>query len=244
MSDGRRRRLLRLLRGRSGAVEIRSVAASLVAEQADASPEDVSGEEVQTVSRDLVHVDLPRLEGAELVRWDRDAGTVEATDHPAFSHPVVGAILNPAAVPDVLDVPEAAVDDLLDVLSRPPCRRILSVLAACDGTVDRDDLAEELADSESGAGESRSLSLDASPAGRADGTDDSTDAADLRMALHHVHLPHLEDAGLVEYDPEDGTVTVANEAVLDERLLNALPTAAANGPEARAPLGNDAGQDG
>lgn len=47
---------------------------------------------------------------------------------------------------------------------------------------------------------------------------DDTDEDELRAALHHVHLPKLDDAGLVDYDPDGHVVEPEGEklsALLD-----------------------------
>lgn len=54
----------------------------------------------------------------------------------------------------------------------------------------------------------------------ADGPD-GPDGAALRTELHHHHLPRLEDAGVVEYDPSTGTVSYRPDERV-ESLLDAL----------------------
>lgn len=84
--------------------------------------------------------------------------------------------------------------DSFDILADPRRRQLLLLL----DDVDRDDrisladLSERLAE-------------------EADGDESSRDVA---ISLHHHHLPKLEDAGLLAYDP--ATKTVSHVTISDE----------------------------
>jgi DNA-binding transcriptional ArsR family regulator len=82
-------------------------------------------------------------------------------------------------------------DALLDVLGDRRRRRALSVLLGRPGPVALDDLAEEVA---------------AREAGDPPADTGSEEEFRVRTALHHVHLPKLDDAGLVEYCTERNVV--------------------------------------
>lgn len=92
--------------------------------------------------------------------------------------------------------PDAGVDAMLDVLGNRHRRRVLSALVGCNGPVALTDLAAEAGD---GA---------AAP-------------QHVRTTLHHVHLPKLDDIGLVEYDAvtrtAEGTARLRSVA---DRLLD------------------------
>ena len=65
--------------------------------------------------------------------------------------------------------------------------------------------------------------------GGAEGTDDSTDDRErIRVGLRHLHLPRLDEAGLVEWDPSGRTVDVADHPAIDEpgfeQFLNTTDT--------------------
>jgi hypothetical protein len=57
------------------------------------------------------------------------------------------------------------------------------------------------------------------------GPDESVDHGEVRIALHHVHLPSLDAAGVVEYDPEAGRVAFAGLPPAGERILDAALSA-------------------
>lgn len=73
-------------------------------------------------------------------------------------------------------------DAALELIARSQRRRLLAHLDDVAGPVDLDDLAVELG-------------------GQHDGSLERT-----RVSLHHVHLPKLADAGVVEYSREHGNV--------------------------------------
>lgn len=88
--------------------------------------------------------------------------------------------------PDRREVP-LSVDSLLDLLGHPHRRAVLrTLLEAPDDVVAADELIGRLQDRE----ESR--------------TGERPSWEHLTVALHHVHVPKLSDAGVVEYDAAGG----------------------------------------
>ena len=84
-------------------------------------------------------------------------------------------------------------DVVLRLLADQRRRTVLRYLSACDGEVTLDDVVGALS------------------------TDDG-DEGDLRVALHHHHLPRLADAGVVTYDASTNAV----EYRRDERVESLL----------------------
>lgn len=81
-------------------------------------------------------------------------------------------------------------DAVLQVATHERRRRILQYLGEHDGdTVSTDDLAEWL----------RNTATESSGGSR-------LDREQLVIELHHVHLPKLDEVGVIEYDVETGTV--------------------------------------
>lgn len=93
------------------------------------------------------------------------------------------------------DVPEYVVDALSDQQRRA----IVSYLATADGSVSLRELADHLATSDDDTG---------GP------TRSAPPSKKLLVKLHHVQLPKLDEAGLVEYAPEKRRVAYAGEWLL------------------------------
>ncbi|AEH38265.1 DUF7344 domain-containing protein [Halopiger xanaduensis] len=108
-------------------------------------------------------------------------GSNESTpDRPS---PTESAVTDPATT--------NRLDELFSLLSNSRRRWLLYALATADGAVvERSQLVSWLADVE------------------ASGAAESNDALEGRIAhdLHHNQLPRLEAAGIVDYDPRQGTV--------------------------------------
>lgn len=49
-----------------------------------------------------------------------------------------------------------------------------------------------------------------------DRTDDASNQTYLHSSLHHTHLPKLDDAEVVEYDPSDGTVQYRGDPLIEQ----------------------------
>ena len=135
----------------------------------------------------LAHDVLPALEDCELVERT-DAGVV-AADRPLLSDP---------AVRRLLDSDDEAVDRIFRALSSTRRRHVLSILERRDAGLELSALAEAVVERE------RELA----------GADAST-VDEVRTSLHHVHLPALDAAGLVETVGDSGRVTYVGHPALD-----------------------------
>lgn len=197
LRDTCRRRVLRLLQFRGATVDVSELALHLAAERRDRPPEDVPERKRTIAHRELLHVQLPRLQRAALVTWDRQAETVRDADHPALTAPRFRAILTLAS---------SEYDPVIGALARWRRRLVLSVLRDRAGPISRTDVAEALA--------------------REHDVDDAPSLPECPVAreglLHHVLLPKLEDDGLVSYDRDDGTVSYAPHPALEDGPLTFL----------------------
>lgn len=93
----------------------------------------------------------------------------------------------PSTVPDRAD----ELSQMLAVLSHPRCRQVVTQLSADPAPSTLTDLVAALRALDDSTSESH--------------TDDATSES-LAISLHHVHLPKLAAAGLVEYDPTSRTL--------------------------------------
>lgn len=149
-----------------------------------------------TVRIGLTHVDLPQLAATGFVATSHESSTVQLLAHPLLDDPHVERFL----------ARDDAWDDRIAVLAVGRHRRICGLLAAHPDPLPRDRLAALLCAHESPrvTGSLRDFPLaDRSPRR----LNPSTAAVSaMAEALHHVHLPILAAAALVDYDPEAGTV--------------------------------------
>lgn len=182
LDDETRRRVVRCLHGEAGAVTARE----LVDRIATATTADPESDAMESLRNRLHHVHLPKLVDCGLVDWDREAGTVSATDRLSFA--VTRLAASPADDGD---------DSTARALADERRREVLAVLESGNGSITRQALAHELARRES------------------DERSSTPSAEAIEGKLHHRHLPILERADLVEYDHADGIVTArdATESV-------------------------------
>jgi len=195
MTNRRRRWTLDLVRDRSRAVPTDELATHLAAMETGKQLFEVSEEEFRRELVGLRHTHLPTLSDADLVDWDEERDAVASSDHPVHDDPKFDRIL---------DVEADDWDGVLESLADERRRIALSVLSAADGTVDRERLAASVAAREECVSET-----EVPP----------RDAKDVLLSLHHVHLPKLDEAGLVEYDHEAEEVAYAGHPELNEEWL-------------------------
>ena len=97
----------------------------------------------------------------------------------------------------------ATVDLLLSALSNECSRCVVNYLSESpDDVVSTDELAEYVADRQTES--------------------DLHDPDRIATRLHHVSLPRLADAGVVEYDPRSTTVRCRNHSVVAREVLGRL----------------------
>lgn len=135
---------------------------------------------------DLTHSVLPKLEAAGLV--ERSESGVAVADHPALSDPAIRRLLDDGA------------DGVLDALSDERRRITVSVLRSRSSPIDRRDLAAAVAARE------RHLSTSDVP---------EEAVSSVLASLHHVHLPTLENAGLIRIDDERRRIAYDGHPALD-----------------------------
>lgn len=96
----------------------------------------------------------------------------------------------------------AARDALFDVLADKQRRTAIEYLAVESGTVSVDDLVDSVI----------------AMADSAEGTPGSRKQTESRF--HHVHLPKLDTAGLINYDPDERLVTPTQTISLARQLVD------------------------
>lgn len=191
LSDGRRRTVLRVLQERSVPVADEEVATVVVATEQAKRLLEVTEPEMETVLCDLRTSQFPVLENADLINWDKSADTVALTTHPTLHNSTFTRILET----DILGW-----DTVLASLAHERRRTALAVLATHDNPLSKVALAREIASHETD-----------------DGTRPDPDRVDeLCLTLHHIHLPHLADAGLIEYDAHSGAVSYRGHPLLED----------------------------
>lgn len=133
-------------------------------------------EDTTTLRTRLHHIHLPKLADCDLVDWNEQRGEVAATDHPVYDVDRADELLS-----------DDGRDSIVPALADDRRREVLAVLEDESRSITRDELARKLASSRTDQPSAR-------------------DVEDVNVRLHHCHLPRLERADLVEYDPDDGSV--------------------------------------
>jgi len=192
LGSSERRRVLQLVHERApDSVPLEAVPTAVAARTNRKQPGDVTREERRDTEVALHHVHLPELTDAGLV--ERDDEAIAIADHPAFED---------SSVVDVLegDVRTSAesLDAFFAAIADERRRDVLDVLSHQFDRIHVETLARELlTDAETNASEVPAEAV-----------------RDALVGLHHVDLPTLADADLVEYDADAGTVEYAGHPEL------------------------------
>lgn len=179
LSAGRRRRLLATLHERDAPVSMSELAATLAAAECETDPAAVSTDAARSVRLSLAHVHLPKLVDHDLVAWDQSGETVTLTDNPVHDDEVFA---------DLVETEGEEWDDVISCLANERRRQLLAVLGERERALDRGEVAVEVAALEAGGEPSESV------------------VRDVERDLSHVHLPKLDEVGLVDYDRDAATV--------------------------------------
>lgn len=146
-----------------------------------------SATEIGAMHTRLAHVHLPALEAVDLVSWDREKETVRTTAHPALDDP---------RFEQVLEIRVDGLDAILSALSHEYRRIALTVLEA-ERTTSRAELAHEVRHRLPETVRS-----------------DLSSSEEIERALHHVHLPKLDEIGVIEFDSA-GQVSYVDHPALE-----------------------------
>ncbi|ELY38329.1 DUF7344 domain-containing protein [Natronorubrum tibetense] len=202
LADSTRRDILRLVHSRpSSGVSKTDLAFELVAVTTDTPLASVTDDDHERALVDCQHRHLPALVDAGLVT-ETDDGRIVTTDHWVFDDSEFDAILA-----DRTD-DETDLDALFGALADSRRRTILTVLGNQYHPLSTETLARDVA-----ARETETAARDV-PRERVE---------QVLTSLVHVHLPHLNDAGLVGYDPETGSVSYEGHPTLRTEWLDSHP---------------------
>lgn len=155
---------------REGPMDLEALARAVVTEATGPVGAEAAADTVERAALELVHLHLPKLEAAGLVSRTDDTVRACLDEHDT--------------VPDVrafVETNRRSAARRLQVLCTAPRRTVCTVLSE--------------------TGEPMGLGAVATAVRQRSGAAESTYTHDaLRVALHHVHLPVLDQVGLVRYD--------------------------------------------
>lgn len=191
VKSSRRRRILQILADRVSPVDEEELAIRLAAAERETSLQSVRDEEVQSLRADLRHHQLPMLEKVGLIA--RDGETVTTTDHRVFED---------RQTRQLIEAEDDGWDSVIDCLAAERRRIVLAVLEGRTEPMARADLAREVARRES------------------TGEPSDDEVKTVLVSLHHVHLPKLANAGLVEYNGTDEPVSYRGHPELEVESLD------------------------
>ena len=194
LADGTRRTALRIVRDRSpDGVAKTDLAYELAAVTADKPLAAVTDDDHRRARLDCRHRVLPALFEAGLLE-ETDDDRVVASDHPAFEDAELAALVE-GETGDYED----DLDGLCSALADSRRRTVLAVLANQYHPLSTETLARDVAAREESTTE-REVSQERVEA--------------VLTSLVHVHLPLLNDTGLVGYDAETDTVSYEGHPLL------------------------------
>lgn len=197
VADATRRDALVVLQGRTDPVSIEELATGIAALQRGTPFGDVTHAERKPVAVALVHVHLPALEAVDLLAW---------TPGEAVEPTIDTAAIDDQKLREIVSIDADDWDAVLRALADARRRLALAILNEADGGVDRDALARRIVARETGAAPSEVA---------------EHALEDSKAELRHVHLPTLQEAGLVSTDGE--TVTYEGHRDLGADLLPSAP---------------------
>jgi hypothetical protein len=181
-----------LTRGESSVGELTTLVATTTM---NAVPDDLD-----SVGVALKHVHLPKLASAGLVSIDWNDGRLTVGSHPDVREGTL--------TPQLLATATQALWTAVDAVNRDSRRpAVLELVARAPSPLSLADLTERL------------TGTPARTAARAAVARLTETRDHLATALHHVHLPALDEAGLVAYDPSTHTVSPAATPVVELSAL-------------------------
>lgn len=190
LASSDRRRLLGHIHDQAPASVTRDeLATILAASNQNQSLEQVTDEEHQQAQTAIHHVHLPKLDTAGLIRRNFTDTTVALTNHLAYQDNGILAVIT-----DDVSAESASRDALFRALADTRRRTILDVLSHQYHPIKLQTLAHDVASTQQGG--------------------PTEDVEQVLYSLQHVHVPHLQEAGLIEYNIDEETVIYEGHPLL------------------------------
>ncbi|MCU4924819.1 hypothetical protein OB905_02320 [Halobacteria archaeon AArc-dxtr1] len=206
LSHPYRRRILATVTETESVVETETLASQLEETNAD----DAAATGHVAIRTALVHVHLPMLDEADLVDWNRDAGSVSGGNRLPADESSESSRAGS----------ETDWEVIASTLSKRRNQLVLSVVSEASDQIESKTIARQVTQRERSEGKQ------------------SISAEEVHISLHHHHLPALDDAGLIEYDSETHSVTYRNHPYVEDAWFQVdVDSSQRSGPAlVRAPL--------
>lgn len=182
LADTRHRRILSLLLNRSHPLTERDLSVQLTARETGADPGDIDEEDHQSVRVALHHQCLPKLESEGWIKRHQE-GFVAAEPLPVSD--------DDSPLPDLHDLDHPFWEAVGALLARPRRQDLVTIVAGRRDPLTLAELATALPEHSDGSWPGEGCA----------------DEPTLFSTLHHVDLPKLAEVGLIEYDPDEKTIT-------------------------------------
>lgn len=190
IASGNHRAILRFLLENGSSVREQELANHLLTIDKNKSTTSRTHSRDQPDRIELYHILLPQLADFNLVSWDNEAGIIEKGAHPA---------LDDQRFRQLLQAEIEGFDEALAHIANKRNRVLLTILKHADTSMTLTDLAREL------------VRADASIL-----TPDPQTVKEVLVPLYHIHLPALDNDGLVEFDIETGRATYVDHPGVEE----------------------------
>jgi hypothetical protein len=182
LTDTRHRKVLSILLDQTHPLTERDLSLQVAARETGKEPAEVAVEEHETIQVDLYHRCLPKLEAA---------GWIERSPEGVITTESLVSWDENSSAPDLQNPEHPFWEAVSTLFARPRRMELVSIIANQPPNLSLEELATEL--EEWGPDSRTAEQRESEPA--------------LLSTLHHLDLPELAEAGLIEYDHDEKTIT-------------------------------------
>jgi hypothetical protein len=182
LADPRQRQILSILLDQTHPLTERDLSLEVAARETSKEPAEVAVEEHETIQVDLYHRCLPKLEAA---------GWIERSPEGVITTESLVSWDEDSSAPDLQNPEHPFWEAVGTLFARPRRMELVSIIADQPPNLSLEELATEL--EEWGPDSRTAEQRESEPA--------------LLSTLHHLDLPELAEAGLIEYDHDEKTIT-------------------------------------
>jgi len=189
LKNSRRRKVIEVVSERGEQININELVEIVTAEEVEVPRSSVTSNQIKRVYVPLYRSHLPKLDSADVIDYDEESGQI----YPDVNLQRASNFLKD--IESSLENTGLDEDLILELLKNSRRRQVIKMLSQRDETIVLGELAELIASEENNVPISNLT---------------SDQRKRIYVALYQTHLPKLDEAGLVDYDQDRGTVERGN----------------------------------